>query len=165
MPASRAIATDTPQTSLPSALDLSHRRGYARRPARRCRHRRRPRPESADRHQFGTDPAYAPHPGTLDLDLGLQLALFDDGGYADISTRLRAEGFGPDTNPRQPDTSAFAARGREARFSPATARTGHQPRGSSTSRRTLARSSCRVFPSRPTSKRGSSSTAYAHRRA
>ncbi|MBX9718513.1 MAG: hypothetical protein K2X36_06675, partial [Microbacteriaceae bacterium] len=38
------------------------------------------------------------HPGTNDLDVGLALALLDDGRYAEISARLRAEGFEPDTN-------------------------------------------------------------------
>lgn len=39
-----------------------------------------------------------PHPGTNDLDVGLALALLDDERYAEISARLRAEGFAPDTN-------------------------------------------------------------------
>lgn len=38
------------------------------------------------------------HPGTNDLDIGLALALLDDERYAEISARLRAEGFEPDTN-------------------------------------------------------------------
>lgn len=38
------------------------------------------------------------HPGTNDLDVGLALALLDDERYAEISARLRAEGFQPDTN-------------------------------------------------------------------
>lgn len=38
------------------------------------------------------------HPGTNDLDVGLALALLDDERYAEISSRLRAEGFGPDVN-------------------------------------------------------------------
>lgn len=38
------------------------------------------------------------HPGTNDLDVGLALALLDDERYAEISARLRAEGFEPDTN-------------------------------------------------------------------
>ena len=38
------------------------------------------------------------HPGTNDLDIGLALALLDDERYAEISSRLRAEGFRPDTN-------------------------------------------------------------------
>ena len=40
-----------------------------------------------------------PHPGTNDLDVGLALAVLDDERYAEISARLRAEGFMPDTNP------------------------------------------------------------------
>lgn len=41
-----------------------------------------------------------PHPGTNDLDIGLALALalLDDERYAEISARLRAEKFKPDTN-------------------------------------------------------------------
>ncbi len=38
------------------------------------------------------------HPGTNDLDVGLALALLDDERYAEISHRLRGEGFKPDTN-------------------------------------------------------------------
>jgi hypothetical protein len=38
------------------------------------------------------------HPGTNDLDVGLALALLDDERYAEISSRLRSEGFKPDTN-------------------------------------------------------------------
>src|SRR5258706_342912 len=38
------------------------------------------------------------HVGTLDLDLGLALALLDDRRYEDLRTRLRRAGFGPDTN-------------------------------------------------------------------
>ncbi len=38
------------------------------------------------------------HPGTNDLDVGLALALLDDKRYAEISRRLRNEGFKPDTN-------------------------------------------------------------------
>ncbi len=38
------------------------------------------------------------HPGTNDLDVGLALALLDDERYAEISARLRAEGFAPDTS-------------------------------------------------------------------
>jgi hypothetical protein len=37
------------------------------------------------------------HPGTNDLDIGLALALLDDERYAEISRRLRSEGFEPDT--------------------------------------------------------------------
>jgi len=38
------------------------------------------------------------HPGTNDLDVGLALGLLDDRRYAEISARLRAEGFTPDKN-------------------------------------------------------------------
>jgi hypothetical protein len=38
------------------------------------------------------------HPGTNDFDIGFSLALLDEGRYAELSKRLRAEGFGPDTN-------------------------------------------------------------------
>lgn len=38
------------------------------------------------------------HPGTNDFDVGLSIALLDDGRYAAVSAQLRAEGFGPDKN-------------------------------------------------------------------
>jgi hypothetical protein len=38
------------------------------------------------------------HPGTVDLDVGLGLALLDGHRYAEVSDRLRREGFEPDTN-------------------------------------------------------------------
>lgn len=38
------------------------------------------------------------HPGTNDLDVGLEVALLDDGEYTEISRRLRQEDFGPDKN-------------------------------------------------------------------
>lgn len=38
------------------------------------------------------------HPGTNDFDVGLSIALLDDKRYAEVSARLRAEGFGPDKN-------------------------------------------------------------------
>jgi predicted nucleotidyltransferase len=38
------------------------------------------------------------HPGTNDLDVGIAIALLDDSQYAEISHRLRQEGFEPDTN-------------------------------------------------------------------
>jgi hypothetical protein len=41
-----------------------------------------------------------PHPGTMDLDLALQLAVLESGGYKDIAQRLREAGFQPDTNAR-----------------------------------------------------------------
>ncbi len=46
----------------------------------------------------GADSEHEEHPGTNDLDLGLSLALLDDERYAEISDRLRREGFQPDTN-------------------------------------------------------------------
>lgn len=42
-------------------------------------------PEGADRH-----------PGTMDLDLALQLAVLEGSGYKEISERLRGAGFEPD---------------------------------------------------------------------
>lgn len=38
------------------------------------------------------------HPGTNDLDVGLAIVLLDEQRYAEISSRLRAEGFKPDQN-------------------------------------------------------------------
>jgi hypothetical protein len=38
------------------------------------------------------------HVGTLDLDVGMQLAILDHKRYAALTERLRAAGFGPDTN-------------------------------------------------------------------
>lgn len=38
------------------------------------------------------------HPGTNDLDVGLSVALLNDQQYAEISRRLRQEGFEPDKN-------------------------------------------------------------------
>jgi len=38
------------------------------------------------------------HPGTNDLDIGLAIGLLDDEQYAEISHRLRQEGFAPDRN-------------------------------------------------------------------
>lgn len=38
------------------------------------------------------------HPGTNDLDIGLALALLDEQRYAELSARLRAEGFRADSN-------------------------------------------------------------------
>lgn len=46
-------------------------------------------------HQEGNDET---HPGTNDLDVGIAVALLDDGQYTEISHRLRQEGFEPDTN-------------------------------------------------------------------
>jgi hypothetical protein len=44
-------------------------------------------------------PGADPHPGTLDLDLALQLAVLEAQGYRTISERLRGGGFEPDRNP------------------------------------------------------------------
>ena len=41
-----------------------------------------------------------PHPGTLDLDLALQLAVLEGQAYATMAERLRAAGFEPDRNDR-----------------------------------------------------------------
>lgn len=50
-------------------------------------------------HQLGPDETEEDrHPGTNDFDLGLSIALLDDKRYAEVSARLRAEGFGPDRN-------------------------------------------------------------------
>jgi hypothetical protein len=38
------------------------------------------------------------HVGTLDLDVGMQVAILDNKRYAELTERLRAAGFGPDTN-------------------------------------------------------------------
>lgn len=43
-------------------------------------------------------PEEARHPDTNDLDVGLALALLENERYAELSDRLRAEGFEPDTN-------------------------------------------------------------------
>jgi hypothetical protein len=51
------------------------------------------------------------HPGTNDLDVALEIALFDEQQYQEISTRLRQEGFGPGKNERgnpTPQTWALA---------------------------------------------------------
>jgi hypothetical protein len=40
------------------------------------------------------------HVGTLDLDLGMQVAILDNRRYETLTERLRAAGFGPDTNER-----------------------------------------------------------------
>lgn len=39
-----------------------------------------------------------PHVGTMDLDLGLDITIFDKKRYAEISESLRSNGFEPDTN-------------------------------------------------------------------
>jgi hypothetical protein len=50
------------------------------------------------RRQTATELDAGGHPGTNDLDVGLALAVLDDDRYAEISHRLRQEGFEPDTN-------------------------------------------------------------------
>ncbi len=40
-----------------------------------------------------------PHVGSLDVDLGLQLAILDEGRYHAVVDRLRGRGFGPDATP------------------------------------------------------------------
>jgi predicted nucleotidyltransferase len=55
--------------------------------------------------ELGPDPTTgAEHSGTNDLDVGLAIALLDDRRYAEISERLRQEGFEPDTNDRSNPT-------------------------------------------------------------
>ncbi len=50
-------------------------------------------------HEVGPDPeTEAGHPGTSDLDVGLAIALLEDEKYAEMSERLRQEGFRPDEN-------------------------------------------------------------------
>jgi hypothetical protein len=50
-------------------------------------------------HEIGPDPeTEAGHPGTNDLDVALAIALLDEEQYAEVSQRLRQEGFGPDKN-------------------------------------------------------------------
>jgi predicted nucleotidyltransferase len=49
--------------------------------------------------QIGPDPDTGDmHPGTNDLDVGLAIGLLNDKQYAEISRRLRQEGFAPDHN-------------------------------------------------------------------
>lgn len=43
-------------------------------------------------------PDIDPHVGTMDLDVGLQLALLDEGRYRSLTARLRDAGFEMDTN-------------------------------------------------------------------
>ena len=42
----------------------------------------------------------APHAGTMDLDIGLDLAMFDDDRYRTLTDRLRRAGFEQDVNDR-----------------------------------------------------------------
>jgi Nucleotidyl transferase AbiEii toxin, Type IV TA system len=61
-------------------------------------------------HRLGTA-GDAAHPGTNDLDVGLDVAVLDDHGYQALSTRLRAEDFEPIKNVKgntQVQTWAYA---------------------------------------------------------
>ncbi|MEW6582161.1 MAG: nucleotidyl transferase AbiEii/AbiGii toxin family protein [Actinomycetota bacterium] len=50
---------------------------------------------------FGSpDESEAGHPGTNDLDVGMAVALLDGRLYAEVSHRLRQEGFAPDASSR-----------------------------------------------------------------
>lgn len=40
------------------------------------------------------------HVGTVDLDVGMEVAILEEGRYAELTDRLRTAGFGPDTNER-----------------------------------------------------------------
>lgn len=51
-----------------------------------------------DRELGSDDESELSHPGTNDLDVGIAVALLDDRQYAEISHRLRQEGFEPDMN-------------------------------------------------------------------
>lgn len=51
-----------------------------------------------DRELGGGEKRDDSHPGTNDLDIGIAVALLDDRRYAEISERLRQEGFEPDAN-------------------------------------------------------------------
>lgn len=48
--------------------------------------------------QSALSPGTAAHVGTMDLDVGLTLAIFDDKRYEALADRLRRAGFVPDTN-------------------------------------------------------------------
>jgi len=48
--------------------------------------------------QDNLEPGVERHVGTLDLDIGIALAVLDDDRYKSISSRLREAGFVPDTN-------------------------------------------------------------------
>ena len=48
--------------------------------------------------QGALDPAVEAHVGTLDLDVGLALAILEQGRYHTLTERLRRAGFSPDTN-------------------------------------------------------------------
>jgi hypothetical protein len=48
--------------------------------------------------QEALPPDVAPHVGTMDLDVGLQIALLEEGRYRQLTERLRDAGFAMDTN-------------------------------------------------------------------
>lgn len=48
--------------------------------------------------QESLPPGAERHVGTMDVDVGLALALLDEGRYPELSERLRRAGFGPDAN-------------------------------------------------------------------
>jgi hypothetical protein len=49
-------------------------------------------------HQEGLAEGADPHVGTMDLDVGLSVALLDQGRYRTITERLRRAGFSQDVN-------------------------------------------------------------------
>jgi len=55
--------------------------------------------------QENLPPGAGPHAGTMDLDLGLALALLHERRYQEIAERLRRAGFSPDVNERDNPTS------------------------------------------------------------
>jgi hypothetical protein len=78
---------------------MPDRRSDARSLDGRLVHRRRPGPQPAHRPAGGPRPDTGDgHPGANDLDVGLAIGLLDDEQYAEISHRLRQEGFAPDHN-------------------------------------------------------------------
>jgi hypothetical protein len=50
--------------------------------------------------QMNLQEGVEPHVGTLDLDVGLSLAVFDEQHYKTLTERLRSAGFRPDENER-----------------------------------------------------------------
>lgn len=56
-------------------------------------------------NQSNSMPGVEPHAGTMDLDLGLKLAVLESGRYREISARLRDAGFRPDRNERGHQTN------------------------------------------------------------
>jgi hypothetical protein len=60
------------------------------------------------RLHFPTVPTgVAPHVGTRDIDLALQLSIFDEARYADIARHLKHAGLTPDTNIRDDGTETL----------------------------------------------------------